>query len=265
MPMQSPVAHRRGGTPVGRDGRLHVESVARALRLLEAFAANPQPQSLSQLAKSAGIDKSAAQRLSQTLLTYGYLEQVSTGLRPGRKLLERSLDYIRSNPLIGKAFPVLVEMRRDTQERVDFSLFDDLSILYVIRLHSKMDEHPHLLGRRVPSFCTAGGIAVLARLPDEQVRDVLARSERIRVTPKTITETGAIMARVEETRRNGFCLSLEQIVIGEVALAVAVEDGSGAPVGAVHVAGLLSEWSPEEFSRRFAPPAGYAASRIKSL
>jgi IclR family transcriptional regulator, pca regulon regulatory protein len=265
MPIRDANAAKRGGTPVGRDGRLHVESVARALRLLEAFATNAQPQTLSQLARSAGIDKSAAQRLSQTLLTYGYLEQAPTGLKPGRKLLERSLDYVRSNPLIAKAFPILVEMRRDAQERVDLSLFDDLSILYVIRLHSKMDEYPHLLGRRVPAFCTAGGIAVLARLSDARVRDILVRSERRCVTPKTITDVDAILARVAEARRSGYCLSLEQMVIGEVALAVAVEDENGTPVGAVHVAGLLSEWSPAEFARRFAPLAGYAANRIQSL
>ena len=47
--------------------RLFVESVARAFRVLEAFADTPEPMTLSQLAAAAGIDKSAAQRLPNGL------------------------------------------------------------------------------------------------------------------------------------------------------------------------------------------------------
>ena len=47
--------------------------MGRALRLLEAFADSPRPMSLSQLAASAQIDKSGAQRLANTLVALGYL------------------------------------------------------------------------------------------------------------------------------------------------------------------------------------------------
>ena len=54
-------------------------------------------------------------------------------------------------------------------------------------------------------------------------------------------------------------------MLGEVALAAAVLDESGRPIGAIHVAGLLSDWTPEEFARRFAPlvvDAAHAASFV---
>ena len=92
----------RGATSA--NGVQRVESVARTLRLLEAFAASPRPLSLSQLAAAAKIDKSASQRLSNTLLQLGYLEKVAGGLVPGCKLLDRSYDYLRCNPIkIGRA------------------------------------------------------------------------------------------------------------------------------------------------------------------
>ncbi|CFP57874.1 transcriptional regulator [Bordetella pertussis] len=39
----------------------------------------------------------------------------------------------------------------------------------------------------------------------------------------------------------------------------------GRPVGAIHIAGSLSEWTPEAFTARFAPLAVEAATAINRL
>ena len=55
------------------DERLFLQSVARALDVLDAFARKPRPKSLGEIAAATGINKSAAQRIGQTLLARGYL------------------------------------------------------------------------------------------------------------------------------------------------------------------------------------------------
>ncbi|WP_137391565.1 IclR family transcriptional regulator [Rhodoligotrophos defluvii] len=244
--------------------RLFVQSVARAFRVLEGFANTPEPMSLSQIAKAAGLDKSGAQRLAYTLTKLGYLEQgAAGGLVPGRKLLERTFDYLKANPLVSRAVPILAELRRDVQERVDLSLFDDLTMLYLVRLQSKRDSfYAHLIGRRVPTFCTSGGRAVLARLPDERVLDILARSDRRRITPRTTVQLEEILKRIEEVRQLGYSLALEEIMIGELAIAAAIVDKDNKPIGAIHVAGSLSEWEPSDFARKFGPLVIAAAKAV---
>jgi IclR family pca regulon transcriptional regulator len=245
--------------------RMYIEAVARSLRILEAFSATPEPQTLSQLAISAGIDKSAAQRMAHTLGKLGYLEQGNGGFVPGRRLLERSFDYLRTNPLVGRSIPILTELRRNVKERVDLSLFSDLSMLYLVRLQSKRDTFfAHLIGRRVPTFCTSGGRAVLAALPDEEVLDILARSDRRKLTPRTTTEIDEILEQVARVRDTGYSLAIEQVQIGELAVGVAVTDKQGVPIGAIHVAGSLSEWEPENFEKRVAPLVVAAATAINS-
>lgn len=249
--------------PAAKPDRLQVQSVARAFRLLQAFSGQPRPMSLSQLAAAAGMDKSAAQRLSHTLLQLGYLEQGERGLRPGRRLLERSADYLRWNPLVGQTVPVLVDLGREAQEAVDLSLFDDLTMLYVLRLQSRRTAyHAQLVGRRVPTFCTSTGHAVLARLPEARARDIVARSDRDRLTPKTVTDPAKILAAVAEARHLRYALAAEQFRLGEIAIAAAVTDADGAPVGAVRIAGSLSDWGVEDFARRFAPLVIEAADTI---
>lgn len=245
--------------------RLFIEAVARAFRILEGFADRPEPLSLSQLAAAAGVDKSSAQRIAHTLGQLGYLEQGANGFVPGRKVLERSFDYLRTNPLVSRALPILAELRRNVQERVDLSLWDDLTMLYLARLQSKRDTFfAHLAGRRVPTYATAGGRSVLSVLSEEEALDILNRSDRRKLTPRTTTEVGEIMKQVEAARNAGYSVSLEQVHIGEVAVATVLTDKQGRPVAAIHVSGSLSEWEPDQFERKIAPLVVAAATAIKA-
>lgn len=247
------------------DARLYVQAVERAFRVLEAFGGNPQPLSLAGIAAAAGIDKSGAQRLCYTLRRLGYLEADARGhgLRPGLKLLDRSHDFLRVHPLVERATPALMELRRATQERVDLSLPDDLSIVYAVRLQSKRETFfATLVGRRLPAFCSSGGRAMMALMEDAAVEDILARSDRRPLTPRTITDLPALRARIAEARRLGYALAREEGLLGEIVLAAAIHDREGRPVAAIHIAASLSEWEEPAFRRRMAPLALEAARAL---
>jgi len=59
--------------------------------------------------------------------------------------------------------------------------------------------------------------------------------------------------RTAEARRNGYAHALEESLLGEIVIGSAVLDPLGQPVGAIHIAGSLSEWDERGFRRRFAP------------
>jgi DNA-binding IclR family transcriptional regulator len=252
--------------PDDREDKLYVKSVGKAFRILEGFADSTNALSLSELAEAAELDKSATQRLVHTMVKLGYLEKTSLGHRPGRRLLQRSFDYLRGHPLIVHSLPILAELRRDAQERIDLSLFDDVSMLYLVRLQSKRDSlYGYLSGRHVPTFCTSGGRAVLSKLPLEQVKDILNRSKLVKATPKTTIAKEQILSRIQEAREAGYAVVVEEMMVGEIACGVAILDDTGNPIGAVHVAGSLAEWSPPDFEKRFAPLAVHAARAISAV
>jgi DNA-binding IclR family transcriptional regulator len=247
----------RNGRSPPVDERLFLQSVARALDVLEAYAQNPKAKSLGEIAAAAGVNKSAAQRIGQTLLSRGYLERAEDGaLTLGRRLLDRSFDYLRSNPLIERATPVLMDLRKLAGERIDLSLFDDISILYAIRLQSKRETfYATLPGRRMPTFASSGGRACLALLEDSEIEDILKRSDRRPITPKSLTDIDKIWGKVREARRDGYAYASEEALIGEIVLAAVITNGNKRPIGAVHIAGSLSEWSVADFRRKYAPLA----------
>jgi DNA-binding IclR family transcriptional regulator len=243
---------------------LFVEAIARAFRVLEAFSARPQPRSLGEIAAETGLPKSAVQRVAHTLQRLGYMEQRPRGgFAPGRKLLDRSFDYQRSEPLFERAMPVLIELQRAVGERVDLTVFDDLTMLYVFRLQSRSDTfRAGLGGRRVPTWCSSGGIAVLSRLPQPRVKDILARSRLEAATPFTVTDPARIRARIAAAAHHGYALLAQELQIGILALAAPVLDAEGLPVAAVHVTASVADVTEAEAHRRIAPAVVAAAREL---
>ena len=88
------------------------------------------------------------------------------------------------------------------------------------------------VGTRRPLGVGAGGIAILARLPDA---DVVYASVRDRLQPFPTSEE-AIRHAVRRARVSGYALSDGQVAVGVRGVAVAIADHRGAPVAALGVA-----------------------------
>ena len=256
---------QRAPSTEDRAGPLFVRSVEKAMGVLSAFHQADGPLTLADLAQRAGIDRSAAQRMVHTLRALGYVRRDAGGhgFLPGLRVLDHTLDYLRLDPLVRQATPVLQELRSAVRERVDLSLFDGPRVVYAVRLQTtRQTLNASLVGHSVPSFCSSGGLAMLSRLPEREARAIVAGSDRRPFTPHTLTDVEAIMEKVAEARVHGFALALNQILVGEIALAFPVMDASGAPVAAIHIAGTLADWEPEAYLRRMVPLGQQAARTL---
>lgn len=244
---------------------LFVSAIARAMQVLSAFHGASKPLTLNEMAKITGMGKSTVQRIVHTLRQQGYVERDPNdrGYVPGIRILDHTLDYLRLNAVIVRALPSLLELRRDASERVDLSVRDALRLVYALRLQSKREAFfATLIGNSVPLYCTSGGRAIMAQLSDDEVDDIIERSNRRKFTPRTITDPKEIWEKVLEARENGYALASEEVLQGEIAIGAAIRGPDGMPVAALHVGGSLSEWDKESFVRHFAPLVLAAAGTI---
>ena len=248
-----------------RAGALFVQSVEKAMAILSAFHHADGPLTLSELADRANVERSAAQRMVHTLRALGYIRRDAEqkGFLPGIRILDHTLDYLRLHPLVRAATPVLQELRRSVRERVDLSLFDDIRVLYAVRLQTKRQTfNTSLVGHSVPTFCSSGGLAILSKMLDGQARDIVERSDRQPFTPDTLTDVEAVLEKVNQTRAMGFSLTTNQILLGEIAAGFPVLDNKGSPVAAIHIAGSLAEWTENEYIQKVVPLGLQAARAI---
>lgn len=244
---------------------LMVQSVAKAFRVLMAFDATRPTMSLSQLASAVGLDRSAAQRFAYTLETLGYLRKDPDTKRFALtvKALDLGYHYTKANPLAERAFPYLLHLSKATEETVNLTILDGTEIVFISRFLSRhMLRLDLIVGSRMPAYCTAPGVAMLSRLPRDEARGILARSELKAFTPNTTFRLRDLLKKLDVSAARGYATAFEEFYHGDLSIAAAILDVRGYPIGAINVAVSRSRFSPEEAERQFASLVVGAASSI---
>ena len=242
--------------PATTEDGLFVHSVERAFRVLGAFGQGPRSMGLTEIAAATGLDRSAAQRFTHTLERLGYLRKDPRTRH--YELTVRTLDlgyrYIRASALVDRALPYLLDLSRATEEAVSLTVLDGSEIVYVSRLLSRHMLHTNVqVGSRLPAYCTAPGIAMLARMPRPAALAVLEASDRRAYTPQTTTALPELLARLDETARRGFAMTCEEIFPGDISVAAAVIGADGEPCAAVNVGVARARCAPEAAAARLGP------------
>ena len=104
-------------------------------------------------------------------------------------------------------------------------------------LHTRGDE-----GRLAPLYCTGIGKALLALLPNEELRDILAKVGLRSFTPRTVTSLSKLEEEVEQVRRQGYSVDWEENEEGVHCVGAPVWD-SGSERVAISVSGPASRFS----------------------
>jgi DNA-binding IclR family transcriptional regulator len=105
------------------------------------------------------------------------------------------------------------------------------------------------IGASLPLHCTAIGKAILAALPDDEVRRIAARTGLLRRMPHTLTTTEALLANLVGVRARGWSLEDEENVPRVRCVGAVVLNHRGEPVGAVSVSGLSFDMAPAQVAR----------------
>ncbi|GLR52530.1 IclR family transcriptional regulator [Shinella yambaruensis] len=231
------------------DDHLLVGSVVKAFRVLEAFDRPHRSMGFSEISRVTGLEKSAAQRAAHTLWRLGYLEKTpgSGEYRLSLRCQDIGMRFAETNRIVEAVAPYISLLRRKTQASVNLTMLDGTETVFVQR-HTTVDMLGNKLGvrARLPAYCTATGIAMLARLPDDEVRDVLARSDLRPVMPNTVWQTDRILERIGETRAQRYAFGVEEDMASDITLACGFTDPATGDVAAIGLSYFSGTTSVEE-------------------
>ncbi len=235
---------------------LFVGSLEKGMRVLSAFDHNHTSLGLTELAERTGLEKSAAQRLSNTLHKIGYLDKdpQTRRFRPSLKFLELANAYWWADPLVQLAMPKLIELGQRVQERVNLARLDGGEIVYVVRIPTQLTRFEAMIaGRRLPALTTSGGRTMIARMPAAERRKAVKTWPLVAMTPKTTMDRNKIAASIEEAVVAGYSLTVSENMLNEIALAAPILDHDGRPVAAVQCSMSSLKWSIDKVRREIAP------------
>lgn len=236
-----------------------VQSVDRAIDLLEAMTDLGGDATLSELAAASGLPMPTIHRLMRTLVARGYARQApSRRYTLGPNLIR--LGEGAGRQLGAGARPHLEQVARELGETVNLAMIDRDMAVYVAQAASGHSMRMFTeVGRRVFCHCTGVGKAVLAQLPDATVREIVARAGMPAQTELSITDPDALITELDRIRAQGYAVDDGEQELGVRCYAVAVPD---APTpAAVSISGPAVRVT-DAFGERAVPVLQEVAARI---
>ncbi|HEY5837356.1 IclR family transcriptional regulator [Streptomyces sp.] len=219
-----------------------VQSLERAFDLLERMAEAGGEVGLSELSASSGLPLPTIHRLMRTLVACGGVrQQPNRRYALGPRLIRLGESASR---LLGTwARPYLAELVEATGETANMALLDGDEVVYVAQVPSRHSMRMFTeVGRRVLPHSTGVGKALLAAVPPDRVRALLARTGMPAATGRTITDPEAFLAELDRVRGLGYAVDDSEQEVGVRCLAVGVPDSpTPAAISVSGPAGRLTE------------------------
>jgi DNA-binding IclR family transcriptional regulator len=217
-----------------------VQSVMRALTLLDALGDSRGEVGIAELSKQVGFHVSTSHRLLTTLIARGYARQnPETGRYGlGAKAFHLAESYLGQMDLRRLVRPVLERLCQKTGETANLVILDGREVLYLDKVESPQSLRIFSrIGRRAPLHCTAAGKVLLAARPWAEVQRLLGTDPLERFTARTIIRLELLRSELETARAEGIAIDREECEEGATCIAAPVRHARGDTVAAVSISG----------------------------
>ena len=156
-------APKRPAADGGAADRQAASVTSRALALLGTFDAEHSVQSLSSMARRAGLPVATAHRLAGELVAWGGLEKVNAEYRVGQRIWRLGLLAPAQQNIAEVAAPFMQDVLFVTHNVVNLFILDGEEVLLVERMSGTGAGQPfRRVGARLPLHASAAGKIMLA-------------------------------------------------------------------------------------------------------
>lgn len=221
-----------------------IQSVQRAIAILKCFDTNEE-LGLTEISNLVKLHKSTTAGIVNTLKSEKFLEQnEATGkLRLGFELFRISTN-VKFN-LRKVCMPYLEELLNSTKETVNLVVRNEDNVIYVEKKESRHSMRICTsVGKSMPLYCTGVGKSILAFLKEDEIEEILNRTQFIQYTSKTIISKAALMRQIIEIRNQGYAFDDEELEYGLVCVAVPILNDAGHPIAGISVSGPSMRMTP---------------------
>lgn len=249
-----------------RPGDSYVQSFARGLEVIRSFSATAPQQTLSAVAAATGLTRAGARRILLTLQTLGYVASDGKLFMLTPRILDLGFAYLSSMPIWNRAEPVMEALVREVQESCSAAVLDATDIVYVMRVPTQKIMSISLgVGSRLPAYCTSMGRLLLSDVAEDDLRARLTASAREAFTRNTTTDVEALMVKVAQARRQGWCVVNQELEEGLISIAAPIVNRAGRYVAALNISGQANRTSPKVMQETMLPALLAAAQNISRM
>jgi IclR family acetate operon transcriptional repressor len=225
-----------------------VRSLSRALTLLKTLAKNDHGLSLSQLALQVKLPVSTAHRLLSTLQQENFVRyDAERGVwLVGVQSFIVGSAFLRSRELTAIARPLMHDLMENIGETVNLAVEEGGEVVYMAQVECRQTMRAIARpGGRAAMHASALGKALLAAMPETDVKRIIAQRGLPAFTEKTITAAEALRAELKLIRARHIAIDDEENALGLRCVAAAIFDEHARPAAAVSLSGPSVRITPE--------------------
>jgi DNA-binding IclR family transcriptional regulator len=211
------------------------QSVARAMAVLNLLSSSSSPLGVREIARQLDVAPSIAQRLVRTLTNAGYLEQTGEASRYtiGYRAFQVGNAFVGQNSIHSAVMPELYALA-DQHINGFLGVLRDRAVVYLATVQSSGPiALTHRPGSQTYLHSTALGKAILAEMPDSQVRSLLEEASLPRLTNRTKISIPQLLAELKEVREQGYATNDEENRYGVYSAGAIVRDSENRAIGAL--------------------------------
>lgn len=214
-----------------------IQSVERALILLEQVAAAPEGLTLAEMAELSGLNASTCHHLVATLANRGYIARLGRrrGYILGSKIRELHELADRDRDPASLIRDDLKALGARLGYGVQFAVLSECSLLTQLSFSDPLEriDEPDELEKMTALHATATGKSILAWIPDIELVRVISANGLSSYTPRTITTLSGLIEELRLVRRRKYAIDDEEFREGIVCVGSALREVGGAVIGAI--------------------------------
>lgn len=188
---------------------LNVQSLERALTILNKLSEYPDGIQITRLAEEVGLTKSTTHRLLATLVNMNYVSKSNETdkYKLGLQVLFLSKDLLNNSNIVSAAKPLLEQLSRELNENVHLCIEDSYKVVYIDKIESNQPiKMASRIGSRASMYSTAVGKVLLSGMDQKQLNNAISKMNFIQKTAATITTPEALYQEIEQVKQQGFAL-----------------------------------------------------------
>lgn len=223
-----------------QEGR--VQSVERALDILEFVSRSEGELGVSEIGAATGLSAGTVHRLLATLGSRGYVHRNSETRRYALGLKSLTMATVTRERVGVTSRPFLEELAEVSQETANLAILEGSSAMYIEQAAppSRMLRIFTEPGNRVSLHSCGTGKVLLAYQPPRLVELLIGRLDMVRYTASTITEPGQLRSELQQIRRQGYAVDYGEQEDGVRCLAAPVFGADGEIFAAMSLSGPSS-------------------------
>lgn len=225
-----------------------IKNISKALEILSSFTIYEPELGVSEIAAKLSMYKSTVYRTLKTLEQYGFVIQniQNSKYRLGFKLFDLGNVVISRLEVRDVAHPFMQSLCAKTRETIALNVMDNDERVCVEKVESTESiKNVIPIGYRNAIYLSAAGKALLAYLPENQIRRIINKQPLKLTALGKPVETEILFKELQLISKQGYAWSNSEVSLGASAVAAPIHNHTNSVIASISMHGPEQRFNNE--------------------